>query len=1015
MFVTDSLPMTPLKLTLKNFLSYRDAVLDFTGFHTACICGPNGAGKSSLLEAVTWVIWGKSRTSSADDVIHMGEMDVRVDFELLCHQQVYRIIRMRSRGRGATLQFQVRSPTGDFTSITGKGIRETQELIDQEIKLDYDTFINSAYLRQGHADEFMVAKPADRKKILSDLLKLDRYESLAQLAKDKARSFKLKADLLEESLAPQTEQLRAKPQLEAELAAIEQTISEGKQQENQLQEQLQKIQAIAQQQQFLKNQVDTSQQQYQRRHQDLTRLSTQAQQLQQDLAQNTAILHQTDTIEAEYQRWQTLQQQEEQLNQKSQQYQDLQQEQQTLQQTIQAEENKGQRQIQQLEVQIQTLTQQQAAVQETLAIAPDLTTALDQLKRTRNQINRLETAYHQAQPLLQQRQQLENQISQAAEKLKLQLAASRQQQQNLAEKIAQIPQQRAELQRLDQTMADLDRQKKHLDQIQQQHLDVSTQQVRFQDAKRNCQTQLQELQQKLALLQQPGATCPLCEQNLDHDHHQNVMAKTQAQYSATEAEILTFQNELKRCDQLLRDYHQELTALDQVRSSYESYDQQMIRLEQAIETNQALEKELKQVEQELLNLERALRLEAYAEDLRAELAEVQHQLETLEYDESQLAIARETEKEYRWAELKEVELNQARQRLDTLQREIPQQEAELETQRHQLDQNRQTSPWQVRLTQLQEQLNALNYDRNAHQQLRQALQQGQIWQQRYLELGQAQRQQTSLEAQLQDLNQRQTVAQTELAQLEEQITQLQENLDNLHADQGEINHLENQLQTCRQALETAITQRGQRQQSLENLQAIATAQKNSKTELKELRRQYRIHHELGQAFGKNGIQALMIENALPQLEAETNQILGRLTEHQFHVQFLTQKAKKGSKKTAAQMIDTLDIVIADARGTRAYETYSGGEAFRINFSIRLALAKLLAYRSGTTLQMLVIDEGFGTQDTEGCNRLIGAINAIAADFACILAVTHIPQFKEAFQSRIEVYKDQQGSQLQVNN
>lgn len=159
----------------------------------------------------------------------------------------------------------------------------------------------------------------------------------------------------------------------------------------------------------------------------------------------------------------------------------------------------------------------------------------------------------------------------------------------------------------------------------------------------------------------------------------------------------------------------------------------------------------------------------------------------------------------------------------------------------------------------------------------------------------------------------------------------------------------------------------------------------------------------------------MIENALPQLEAETNQILGRLTEHQFHVQFLTQKAKKGSKKTAAQMIDTLDIVIADARGTRAYETYSGGEAFRINFSIRLALAKLLAYRSGTTLQMLVIDEGFGTQDTEGCNRLIGAINAIAADFACILAVTHIPQFKEAFQSRIEVYKDQQGSQLQVNN
>jgi DNA repair protein SbcC/Rad50 len=133
------------------------------------------------------------------------------------------------------------------------------------------------------------------------------------------------------------------------------------------------------------------------------------------------------------------------------------------------------------------------------------------------------------------------------------------------------------------------------------------------------------------------------------------------------------------------------------------------------------------------------------------------------------------------------------------------------------------------------------------------------------------------------------------------------------------------------------------------------------------------------------------------------------------VQFLTQKARKGTKKQAEKLIDTLDIVIADARGTRSYETYSGGEAFRINFSIRLALAKLLAQRSGMALQMLVIDEGFGTQDAEGCARLIAAINAIADDFACILAVTHIPQFKEAFQSRIEIYKGKQGSEIRVNN
>lgn len=91
----------------------------------------------------------------------------------------------------------------------------------------------------------------------------------------------------------------------------------------------------------------------------------------------------------------------------------------------------------------------------------------------------------------------------------------------------------------------------------------------------------------------------------------------------------------------------------------------------------------------------------------------------------------------------------------------------------------------------------------------------------------------------------------------------------------------------------------------------------------------------------------------------------------------------------------------------------GGEAFRINFSIRLALAKLLAQRAGTSLQMLIVDEGFGTQDREGCDRLVAAINAIAPDFACILTITHMPYFKEAFQARIEVTKNSEGSQIVI--
>ncbi len=194
--------MIPLQLTLKNFLSYRETTLDFRGLHTACICGANGAGKSSLLEAITWVVWGKTRAATEDDVIHGGEKNVRVDFDFSCNNQTYRIIRSRPRGRSGALEFQVATKSGRFRSLTAKGLKATQKEIISCIKLDYDTFINSAYLRQGRADEFMLRRPSDRKQILADLLKLDRYEELANKAKDLAKEHKGKIAQIEQSLSP---------------------------------------------------------------------------------------------------------------------------------------------------------------------------------------------------------------------------------------------------------------------------------------------------------------------------------------------------------------------------------------------------------------------------------------------------------------------------------------------------------------------------------------------------------------------------------------------------------------------------------------------------------------------------------------------------------------------------------------------------------------------------------------------------------------------------------------------
>jgi exonuclease SbcC len=135
-----------------------------------------------------------------------------------------------------------------------------------------------------------------------------------------------------------------------------------------------------------------------------------------------------------------------------------------------------------------------------------------------------------------------------------------------------------------------------------------------------------------------------------------------------------------------------------------------------------------------------------------------------------------------------------------------------------------------------------------------------------------------------------------------------------------------------------------------------------------------------------------------------------MTDGRMSLSITTQReTQKGS------LTETLDILIADELGTRSYETFSGGEAFRINLALRIAISRLLARRAGAPLPTLIIDEGFGTQDATGRDRLVEAINAIQDDFQCILVITHVEELRDAFPTRIDVVKTPTGSTLTIAN
>jgi exonuclease SbcC len=181
------------------------------------------------------------------------------------------------------------------------------------------------------------------------------------------------------------------------------------------------------------------------------------------------------------------------------------------------------------------------------------------------------------------------------------------------------------------------------------------------------------------------------------------------------------------------------------------------------------------------------------------------------------------------------------------------------------------------------------------------------------------------------------------------------------------------------------------------------------TERGQIAHRISLLRQLEEACGRKGVQAMLIERALPEIEDYANDLLSTLTNGEMRIRFDTQRSKK---KDDAQ-IETLDIVISDSAGSRPYENYSGGEQFRVNFAIRLALSQVLARRAGARLRTLVIDEGFGSQDPEGRQRLVEAINAVQSKFACILVITHVDELRDKFPARIDVERTPAGSRLSV--
>jgi exonuclease SbcC len=890
----EELYLIPLKLQIKNFLSYGPDTqeIDFTRYHMICLSGKNGHGKSALLDAITWAVWGQARKTSGQPkpdhgLLHLGQRNMKVVFDFEFNLKRYRVRREFTFAYNkptAYLEFGMFADDGDeLIPLTDKTIRKTQAKIELLLGLDFDSFINSAFIRQGNSGEFSHKSPKERKEILSNILGLNVYDKLRKAASEKAKFFENERQSL----------IKLYDRLLLDLS-----------QQAQLQDESEALQIKLKELQDFQDTCELKIQAYKDRQQKLI--------LQRDLHQ--ANKDKLKTLHDIYAKNLTL-------------LLDLKINWRKLLTKICAVFDKAQ-----LEKQKLVLEQELIGIRCKQKKAWELRELLAKYK----------DSYQKAETALLALHDQQINISQA-ELVSLQL--------NLKHAQASFDKDQQDLINLEQSQNLINIKLQAHKQLQVQHDTLQKQFDRYKDfyqrlivmgnAAKHAQD---DLGYKQSYLNQDCPACPLCEQNLS-------AARKRFLSDQFAKEIGFAQHRVSRVAKLLKDLKAKI------------YDQ-YIQLEQ-------FKSDLNQVN--------ILKSQLELNQPKIDLLKISLPLDQVKLDSAKLII---NQKLQNIKELtgKRASILTSNHELAILLDQIKLCESDLQIN------NYQEQALNVKEQELAQIIVLLATDRTEN-----------LTEQRIRILEQVSNLVRDLKSKKCEINL--------LNNLLAQDHDLALKFDNLNL---ELDTLSKNYAVIKQNRELVLQQLGSIKEQIKKNTQTKIELDNLKKELTNLEMCAQDYKLLVGAFGKDGIQALLIEDAIPEIEQEANYLLGRLTDNQaqLYIESLRDLKSGGTK-------ETLDIKISDNVGLRPYEMFSGGEAFRIDFALRIAISKLLARRAGTALQTLIIDEGFGSQDEEGLAHIMDALYKIQDDFAKIIIVSHLNTMKEQFPVHFFINKTATGSTVSV--
>ena len=1001
--------MIPLTLSLRNFLSYGEGVppLDFTQFRIACLTGDNGHGKSALLDGITYALWGEARKHQgerkADEgLCRIGASEMRVEFDFSLDDDHYRVIRSWRRTKRGIPNLELQISDGDLfrTLSEGQGVVRTQGRINQLLAMDYDTFVNSAFIVQGRADEFTQKNARQRKEILGQILGLGRYDQLQSMARVHYQKHNQQSISHRSRLAELDAELAGRDTYETELR----TANERLQTLNGTLAGLEKTQSKLDEQRLQQAQV---RQQLAEIAREKERSSERAQQVGKELEylrdqqrKDREILDAADAIEKDFATHNALRTQVGRLEQKVQARGQLNTRHSELQESI----GRARRDVEKRQEKwAAILVERQRQLDELKTLLEQEQTIVvryAQFKATNEQDQALEQGRIRHEALLHERSQLEHAISLEEQNRKHQLQTLTSDLEKLRRAIREAGDLERNNLRLKTRLVELEDKVAKRDGLKEEGSTLNTQIAeRRQQLRAEEEGLANERQQAAGHLDSDAAQCPLCGSSLDEEHRARVENELAQREEKHKEQITELQKNIADLEEQVHKMREHYQALEEETAPLQ-------QLHRDLAEGAARQKQLQEhsVEEESLaaqvaTIERVLDEGTYTLAERERLLKLAGEMAQLGYSAQEHSAQREKLAELRPVETEHTRLQDARDQADRLAREQIEAQEKRDLAASYLAESRYAQEEQEQLRDIDRQIATLGYDETEHRQLRLQLDDLLDSVTKFERLQNAQRRRDSINESLARYEGEATTLAQQLRETEQSEQELSKRDSELVDIDKKLEENQSQLERLRKERDELLQQQG----ALKTLCArgVEWARERDKLreELKDVQQQIWIYQRLDEAFGKDGIQALIIENAVPQIEKEANAILSQLTDNRIQISFESLRdLKKGGTR------ETLDVKISDEIGERSYHLYSGGEAFRTDFALRIALSKVMAMRSGTRLRTLFIDEGFGTQDQQGLEQLVEAIQIISRNFDKVLVVTHLEQLKAAFPVQIEVTK-----------